>query len=225
MKKIILAAFLSTAMVPAAFAQATTAPATSTTPMQSGTTATGTMAPAAGTEAAVTPATPSMDGPFVTVAEAGIQRVSDIQGQDVYSRAGEDIGEVNDVLIGPDGRVAAVVVGVGGFLGIGAKNVAVSMDSLQLPTLTDDDVTASTTADTTAMAPATTTTGTAMAPAATGTAMAPAATGTAMAPATGTATTQVASAETMATRIVLDVTREQLEQAPAYEGNVREVAQ
>jgi hypothetical protein len=46
-----------------------------------------------------------------------------------------------------------------------------------------------------------------------------------MAPATGTATTQVASAETMATRIVLDVTREQLEQAPAYEGNVREVAQ
>jgi len=164
-----------------------------------------------------------MDGPFVTVAEAGIQRVSDIQGQDVYSRSGEDIGEVNDVLIGPDGRVAAVVVGVGGFLGIGAKNVAVSMDSLQLPTLTDDDVTASTTADTTTTATGTAT-GTAMAPAATGTAMAPAA-GTAAVPATGTATTQVASAETMATRIVLDVTREQLEQAPAYEGNVREVAQ
>jgi len=54
---------------------------------------------------------------------------------------------------------------------------------------------------------------------------------TAMAPASGTATTgtaagtQVASAEEMANRIVLDVTREQLQQAPAYEGNARQVAQ
>src|SRR3712207_2726306 len=49
------------------------------------------------------------------------------QGQ----RTGDNIGEVNDVVIGPDGRVQAVVVGVGGFLGIGEKNVALKFEALK----------------------------------------------------------------------------------------------
>src|SRR5690349_23379015 len=36
----------------------------------------------------------------------------------------DDIGEVNNIVVGRDGSVKAVVIGVGGFLGLGEKNVA-----------------------------------------------------------------------------------------------------
>jgi hypothetical protein len=41
-----------------------------------------------------------------------------------------DIGEVNDVVLNWDGSIKAVVLGIGGFLGIGEKNVAIDMSSL-----------------------------------------------------------------------------------------------
>jgi hypothetical protein len=41
-----------------------------------------------------------------------------------------DIGEVNDVVLNWDGSIKAVVLGIGGFLGIGEKNVAIDMTSL-----------------------------------------------------------------------------------------------
>lgn len=43
---------------------------------------------------------------------------------------GEEIGEVSDLVLGPNNRVEAVVVGVGGFLGVGTKEVAVKWDQL-----------------------------------------------------------------------------------------------
>lgn len=46
----------------------------------------------------------------------------------------DDIGEVNDIVVSPDGEVLAGIVGVGGFLGIGEKNVAVSMDEIAVYT-------------------------------------------------------------------------------------------
>ena len=42
-----------------------------------------------------------------------------------------DVGEVNDVVLDWDGSVKAVVLGVGGFLGMGEKNVAIEMASLR----------------------------------------------------------------------------------------------
>lgn len=42
-----------------------------------------------------------------------------------------DVGEVNDVVLDWDGSVKAVVLGVGGFLGVGEKNVAIEMASLR----------------------------------------------------------------------------------------------
>ncbi|MCO6185859.1 PRC-barrel domain-containing protein [Rhizobium sp. L1K21] len=42
----------------------------------------------------------------------------------------DDVGEVNDVIMNKDGEVEAVVIGVGGFIGIGEKDVAVSMKDL-----------------------------------------------------------------------------------------------
>lgn len=43
----------------------------------------------------------------------------------------ENIGDINDVVLGKDGSVKAVVLGVGGFLGMGEKNVAVSMNDIK----------------------------------------------------------------------------------------------
>ncbi len=43
----------------------------------------------------------------------------------------DDIGEINEIVLTRDGEVQSVIVGVGGFLGIGEKNVAVAMDSIQ----------------------------------------------------------------------------------------------
>jgi sporulation protein YlmC with PRC-barrel domain len=52
--------------------------------------------------------------------------------RDVYNGAGERIGTVSDLIAGPDGRITAVVIGVGGFLGIGEKEVAVPFSSMQI---------------------------------------------------------------------------------------------
>jgi hypothetical protein len=49
-----------------------------------------------------------------------------------------DVGEVNDVVLDWDGSVKAVVLGVGGFLGIGEKDVAIEMSSLRKVRESDD---------------------------------------------------------------------------------------
>lgn len=59
---------------------------------------------------------------------------SNIIGQTVYSGSGDDaenIGSVNDLVITPEGDIEALVVGVGGFLGIGQKNVALEYDLVE----------------------------------------------------------------------------------------------
>jgi hypothetical protein len=57
---------------------------------------------------------------------------NDYVNQDVYNRAGEKLGTIKDVLIGPDGKMAAALVNVGRFLGIGDKDIAVPFSALQL---------------------------------------------------------------------------------------------
>jgi putative membrane protein len=57
--------------------------------------------------------------------------VSDLRGTRVYGANNENIGEINDILVDRNGRVVAAIVGVGGFLGIGEKNVAVPFQSLE----------------------------------------------------------------------------------------------
>lgn len=57
---------------------------------------------------------------------------SSMIGTNVYAPNEEAIGEINDLIVRTDGTVEGVVIGVGGFLGIGQKKVAVEMDSLML---------------------------------------------------------------------------------------------
>jgi sporulation protein YlmC with PRC-barrel domain len=59
---------------------------------------------------------------------------SNLIGSAVYGSASEDaekIGDINDIVITPEGQVASVIVGVGGFLGIGEKNVAVEYGTIE----------------------------------------------------------------------------------------------
>ncbi len=51
--------------------------------------------------------------------------------QNVYDPARNKIGEITDVLVAPNGQINAVIVGVGGFLGAGEKDVAVNFNSIK----------------------------------------------------------------------------------------------
>ena len=65
--------------------------------------------------------------------------VTDWYKQDVYDPSNAKIGEIMDVLVAKDGHVQAAIVGVGGFLGAGEKDVAVSFNSIR-KTMKDDKV-------------------------------------------------------------------------------------
>jgi sporulation protein YlmC with PRC-barrel domain len=58
--------------------------------------------------------------------------VSTYYNEDVYDNQENKIGDVNDILLDTDGRVSAVIVGVGGFLGLGQKDVAVPFNALKV---------------------------------------------------------------------------------------------
>jgi sporulation protein YlmC with PRC-barrel domain len=57
--------------------------------------------------------------------------------QDIYDQSNAKIGQVMDVLLDKNGQVNAVIVGVGGFLGAGEKDVAVNFDSIKQTTKND----------------------------------------------------------------------------------------
>jgi sporulation protein YlmC with PRC-barrel domain len=54
--------------------------------------------------------------------------------QSVYDPGDNKIGEIMDVLLDREGRVTALIIGVGGFLGMGEKDVAVPFNAVQVTT-------------------------------------------------------------------------------------------
>ncbi|MEN5298132.1 PRC-barrel domain-containing protein [Brucella sp. TWI559] len=73
-------------------------------------------------------------------AKDGQLLVSSFIGQTVYESDAADaasVGNLNDLIVSPEGEIQAAVIGVGGFLGVGEKDVAVSPDQLQLATRSD----------------------------------------------------------------------------------------
>ena len=70
-------------------------------------------------------------GKFLTQQSATHWRASKLVGLNVYSHNNERIGDVNEVLVDRNGNVDAVVIGVGGFLGIGEKDVAVPFRAVE----------------------------------------------------------------------------------------------
>lgn len=68
----------------------------------------------------------------ITMQDADTVLANDLLGATVYNGSDENVGDINDFIIGMDGTVEGVVIGVGGFLGMGEKNVAVQMASLEV---------------------------------------------------------------------------------------------
>lgn len=112
-------------------AEAAPAPADGT--MQEGTTADPMMP--AGADTAETGTEPMMDPDaaggmsgetFMTAQDVGQHLASELIGATLWSQNDENIGEIGDIVLDDDGKISAVVVSVGGFLGMGEKDVAVN---------------------------------------------------------------------------------------------------
>ena len=76
------------------------------------------------------PTVPPLASRFVVEQPAGQWLAHVFFGAPVQSTSGEVIGDINDLLFTPAGQISTVVLGVGGVLGLGEKNVAVSFTSL-----------------------------------------------------------------------------------------------
>jgi hypothetical protein len=68
---------------------------------------------------------------FVNAQQPSNWLASALIGRTVTNAQGETLGDINDIIIDEQGTVVAVVMGVGGFLGIGEKDVGVRYTALQ----------------------------------------------------------------------------------------------
>lgn len=62
--------------------------------------------------------------------EANQMSVDNLIGASVYDATDEDVGDINDVVLGQDGEAQYVIVDVGGFLGMGTHTVAIGFDEM-----------------------------------------------------------------------------------------------
>jgi len=67
---------------------------------------------------------------FVKAQQAEEMLASTLLGTPVYNGEKQSLGEINDVLLDADGQLRTVVIGVGGFLGIAERDVAVPWKAL-----------------------------------------------------------------------------------------------
>ena len=109
LKKLMISAAVSALMISGALAQANPPP------------------PAAKADAA-----PLNDPKFVSAQSTDQWVFSRFKGTDVLGPDSAQIGSVNDMLFDKNGKILAFIVGVGGFLGIGEKSVAIDMSAFQV---------------------------------------------------------------------------------------------
>jgi sporulation protein YlmC with PRC-barrel domain len=69
---------------------------------------------------------------FLTQVPSDGISISDYYNQSVYDNRDNKIGDVKDLVVEKGGKINAAILGVGGFLGVGEKNVAVPFDELKL---------------------------------------------------------------------------------------------
>jgi sporulation protein YlmC with PRC-barrel domain len=77
------------------------------------------------------PTQPAGSGQVMTQMPPGLMRGSQLMGIDVYGADNQKIGDIDEVLVDRQGRIHGLVVGVGGFLGIAQKDVAIPFDQVQ----------------------------------------------------------------------------------------------
>jgi sporulation protein YlmC with PRC-barrel domain len=152
----------------------------------------------------------AMSSQFMTKMETNQIMASDLIGTRVVSANNESIGDINDVILDRNGQVMAAVVGVGGFLGIGEKDVAVPFKSLEFASAQqaqamDSGNNAVNTTGSTAATGSTATTGNT------------ATTGAGSAGSTSTAANTASSNQNQPERVVLRMTKAELQAAPAFD--------
>lgn len=67
---------------------------------------------------------------FMSAQTANEWLTTEIIGRQVQNAAGEEIGKIDYLIVNESNQVVAAVIGVGGFLGIGRKPVAVKLDAI-----------------------------------------------------------------------------------------------
>ena len=75
-------------------------------------------------------------------------RASKLKGLNVYNDKNEKLGDINEILVDKSGKVDGVVIGVGGFLGMGEHDIKVEMSKLKFvdePARTSSTTTTTTT--------------------------------------------------------------------------------
>jgi sporulation protein YlmC with PRC-barrel domain len=109
------------------------------------------------TPPAVAPAAKPVTTTMAPVSTSGEWRASKLIGVNVYNDQNEKLGDISEILLDKSGKVDGVVIGVGGFLGMGQHDIKVELSKLKF---VDEPVkTSSTTTSTTGTGrPATTTT-------------------------------------------------------------------
>ncbi len=95
------------------------------------------MAIPAGAQDTATPGGKVQNAPVIEVVEkqkaislSGDVSAKELLDGNVMHSVNENLGDINDILIDREGKIAAVIVGVGGVLGMGEKNVALPYDQL-----------------------------------------------------------------------------------------------
>jgi sporulation protein YlmC with PRC-barrel domain len=123
LKKLMMTTALSAVVATAAFAQTPSSPSSSSD------------TPAAKSESYSPPAAKSEDAGkmnFVSSQKPDQWLASKFKGTDVLGSDGQSIGDVSDILFDKSGKVEAFIVSVGGFLGVGAKEVALAPNSFDV---------------------------------------------------------------------------------------------
>lgn len=80
---------------------------------------------------AVLLSTPAFAATALSTIPSSSATVTNYYKQAVYDPKENKIGDIDDVLIDKDGRITTLVIGVGGFLGVGEKDVAVPFSAVK----------------------------------------------------------------------------------------------
>lgn len=143
--KLLIGGLLASVMILPALAQSSSAPPPSA------------KSPPATTSESVSKSTTST----TSMAQGDVWRASKLIGLNVYNDKNEKLGDINELLVDKSGKIDGVVIGVGGFLGMGEHDIKVDMSKLKFvdqPVKTSSTNTTTTTGAGTAPARSTTTT-------------------------------------------------------------------
>jgi sporulation protein YlmC with PRC-barrel domain len=127
LKTLSLSAAFAALMATGALAQDTTTPAQPATPTPPAATA---PAPDSVTATTTTTTTKMESVSFKSSMAQNEVLASKLRGMKVRNSAGENLGDINDLVLDETGKATVAIVGVGGFLGLGEKNVGVPFSAL-----------------------------------------------------------------------------------------------